>query len=115
MAETLVLTRRRDRGLAAEETVAAEIAELRRAFEEHNRYEEAALRPLLADQDRWGPARVGRMLEEHVGEHQAFIACLTRDTPCTTAALAEFVEEVDAHMAAEERVFLNVAVLRDPA
>lgn len=90
------------------------LAEIGRVFEAHNRYEEAILRPMLLALDGLGAARVDRMLEEHAGEHRAFAEHLATEAARSAAALSDFVEEVEAHMAAEERVFLNVAVLRDP-
>lgn len=111
--EALALARQREatgRGGAALEELMARIS---RAFAEHNRYEESVLRPVLLARDGWGPARVDRMMAEHIAEHSAFVEQLAGVLP-SADALADFVEEVDAHMAAEERVFLNVAVLRDP-
>lgn len=111
--EALALARRRETagdGAAALEELLPRIC---RAFAEHNRYEESVLRPVLLARDDLGPARVDRMMEEHVEEHRAFVEQLAGALP-SAFALADFIEEVEAHMAAEERVFLNVAVLRDP-
>jgi iron-sulfur cluster repair protein YtfE (RIC family) len=112
--EALALARLReatgDGGPALEELM----PRISRAFAEHNRYEEAVLRPVLLARDGLGPVRVERMMEEHVEEHRAFVEQLAAGALQCAAALADFVEEVEAHMAAEERVFLNVAVLRDP-
>ena len=98
-----------ERGGAA---LAELLAELGRALVEHNRYEESVLRPMLLAQDAWGGARVDRMCEEHAGEHRAFVERLAAAGE-DAAELADLIEEVEAHMAAEERVFLNIAVLRD--
>ncbi len=112
--EALALARGREvtgEGGAALEELLPRIS---RAFAEHNRYEESVLRPVLLARDGWGAARVDRMMEEHVEEHRAFVEQLTAGAVQSARALADFIEEVEAHMAAEERVFLNVAVLRDP-
>lgn len=110
----LELARRRDAGDQDVAALAELLDEVGRAFQEHNRYEESVLRPMLLALDGLGAARVDRMLEEHAGEHRAFIDHLA-EAARSAGALADFIEEVEAHMAAEERVFLNVAVLRDPA
>lgn len=127
--ETLLQQHERLRGLLArtaelalqlpdDASVADALAELlplvRTAFEEHNRYEESVLRPMLTAADPLGPARVDRMMEEHDQEHRSFVTFLGGEVAHVAANLADFVEEVEAHMAAEERVFLNVAVLSDP-
>ena len=51
------------------------------------------------------------MLEEHAGEHVAFQAALTGTDHEVAAGMADLCEEVDAHMAAEERTFLSPGVL----
>jgi len=83
------------------------------AMAAHNATEEALLEPMLRDSDAWGPQRVARMMEEHKGEHAAFVAALTGGELEVAARLAELAEELDAHMMAEERTFLSPSVLRD--
>jgi hypothetical protein len=91
------------------------LLELRRAFSTHNASEEALLMPILRRDPAWGGPRVERMLEEHTGEHVAFGAALTGSDLEVAARMADLVEDVDAHMAAEERTFLHPGVLRDDA
>ncbi len=103
--------------LLAGDMVAAELqavlVDLRSAFAEHNTSEEKVLEPLLGSGDAWAPLRVKRMVEEHTAEHAAFRAALAGETIEVAARIAELAEDVDAHMLAEERTFLNPAVLRD--
>src|SRR5690606_19356803 len=74
-----------------------EIARLRVAFEAHNRFEEQLLRPVLLEHDQHGPARIERMVEDHVNEHRTIVAQL--DSPATapmTAALRDVIETLRA-------------------
>lgn len=98
-------------GESVEPDLAACLASLRDAFAEHNRTEEALLEPLLAGADAWGPARVARMLEEHVAEHRAMAEFLARPPADAAPGLADFAEQIEAHMDAEERTFLSAKVL----
>jgi iron-sulfur cluster repair protein YtfE (RIC family) len=86
---------------------------LRDAFTEHNRTEEEMLEPLLRETDAWGPVRIERMLEEHVAEHASVQALLQGPDTELAARMRDVAEELEAHMAAEERTFLSVGVLRD--
>lgn len=86
------------------------LEELRLAFAAHNGSEEVLLVPVLAGDPAWGPARIARMMEEHVAEHAAMRALMAGEE--ATDHLAEIAEELDAHMAAEERTFLSAHVLR---
>lgn len=86
---------------------------LQEAVAEHNACEEAVLEPVLRGADAWGPLRVERMFEEHKAEHAAFLNALSGDELDVAARFAELAEDLDAHMAAEERTFLSPAVLRD--
>ena len=89
------------------------LAQLRVHFEEHNQAETALVRPLLRDSSRWGALLVERMFEEHVAEHAAFWTSLQGSAAEIAERLAELIDELDAHMAAEERTFLSPSVL-DP-
>ncbi len=91
------------------------IVDLRRALAEHNVCEEAFLDPLLRADKTVGAARVRRMMEEHIAEHAAFSAALEGDDLEVARGISDLVEELDAHMQAEERTFLSPAVLRDDA
>jgi iron-sulfur cluster repair protein YtfE (RIC family) len=85
---------------------------LRRAFARHNQSEEALLAPILRVDPAWGPARIARMLEEHSAEHGAFRAMLDGTSLEVAARLPDLADDLDAHMAAEERTFLSPGVLR---
>ena len=85
---------------------------LRQAFARHNDSEEALLEPILREDPAWGPARIARMIEEHSAEHAAFRAMLAGTSLEVAARLPELAEDIDAHMAAEERTFLSPGVLR---
>jgi iron-sulfur cluster repair protein YtfE (RIC family) len=90
----------------------AALADLRLDFADHNQTETALVRPLLHDSPNWGALLVDRMLEEHVAEHAAFWKLLAGTAADVAAHMDELVDELDAHMAAEERTFLSPAVLR---
>ncbi len=100
-------------GSATETDVDVALDELRRAFSRHNESEEALLEPMLSATDAWGPQRIARMVEEHVGEHAAFRQALSAPVADLVPRLAELAEELEAHMLAEERTFLSPQVLRD--
>ena len=89
------------------------LVDLRGALLEHNVCEEAFLQPLLAAEPAAGAARVKRMMEEHVAEHAAFVGALEGDELEVARRIPDLIEELEAHMQAEERTFLNLAVLRD--
>jgi iron-sulfur cluster repair protein YtfE (RIC family) len=89
------------------------LARLRLEFTEHNTTETALIRPLLRDSPHWGAVLIDRMLEEHVAEHAAFWALLAGTAAQVASHIDELVDELDAHMAAEERTFLSPVVLRD--
>jgi hypothetical protein len=115
LAETEALSRR---FLAGEPTAAAldtALGDLRAAFEEHNRFEASLLEPMLAATGELGPRRIERMVEEHTEEHRVFTAFLARRVADVAPELPDFVEEIIAHMEAEERTFLNPKLLRDGA
>jgi iron-sulfur cluster repair protein YtfE (RIC family) len=84
---------------------------IRAAFDEHNRYEAMLLEPMLRASDSIGPQRIARMIDEHQEEHVMFGEFLARDVSVIAPALADFVEELGAHMDAEERVFLHPRAL----
>lgn len=93
------------------------LARLRADFDEHNRTETDLLLPLLLHQsegrDTRGTLLAERMLEEHAAEHAAFREQLDGTRHAIAANMDELVEELDAHMAAEERTFLSPLILRD--
>ena len=86
-------------------------------FLRHLNHEEMVLRPLLAEVDAWGPARVEAMDEEHQAQRIA-IASLTRltleqDLDATVQRVEEFVRRLRTDMDGEERHGLSPDVLRD--
>ncbi|HET9987433.1 MAG TPA: hemerythrin domain-containing protein [Kofleriaceae bacterium] len=85
-------------------------ARLRLAFEEHNRYEEAVLRPILGDVDSFGDVRIDRMLGDHADEHRALSERMATASPSALQALLATLRE---HLATEERYFLSPRVVRD--
>jgi hypothetical protein len=111
----LALSDRLQRGEPVATELATELVRLREAFLDHNDVEERLLEPFLSSSDAWGPLRVDRMLEEHAAEHAAFLAQLEGNTAEIAARFADFAEDLDAHMAAEERTFLSRRVLQAAA
>lgn len=116
LRDLLATTDRQLRDLAAGDATAAELEttldELRRAFREHNDTEEALLVPLLERDAAWGPARIARMIEEHGAEHRLVRAHLDAPLAELVGTMADLVEQITAHMDAEERTFLSPGVLR---
>ena len=89
------------------------LARLRDEFADHNQAETAIIAELLHGPAAWGSLLVDRMLEEHVAEHAAFWALLSGTQAEVAERIHELAEELDAHMAAEERTFLSPLTLRD--
>lgn len=89
------------------------LAELRDEFADHNRMESAVIGGLLHGPTAWGAQMVDRMLEEHLAEHAAFWELLSGTYDEVAGRIGELAEELDAHMAAEERTFLSPMTLRD--
>jgi len=89
------------------------LLELRNALRQHNQAEEALLEPLLRSGDAAASLRVNRMTEEHATEHAVMRAVLVGTGKDVAVRMADFAEDLLAHMAAEERTFLSPAVLRD--
>jgi len=98
--------------------LAALLSRLALVLAAHNANEEAALRPLLAETDAWGPDRIEAMVADHVAEHTALRGMIEPLKDLTDAAglrrsAADLVAHLRAHLEAEERAFLNPKVLRD--
>lgn len=87
-----------------------EVARLRIAFDAHNQFEEKMLKPVLLAEDAFGAVRVEQMVEQHVGEHRAIRGRLHS---WVTGDLREVIDNLRAHLDAEERYFLSSRVLRD--
>ena len=97
-----------DVGGVEPERLTSELARLRAAFEAHNGYEEAILRPVLLAEDSHGKTRVERMVEDHIHEHREIRMRL--GTPAT-AELRDVIDTLRAHLDAEERYLLSSKVL----
>ena len=113
LAAAAGMARRHVRGTVVDRELDNLFDRIRVAFAEHNRLESALLTPLLRGVDAWGPWRIARMIEEHVQEHQLLEAFLARPAHELVPELADFIEELDAHMLAEERTFLSAHALPD--
>ncbi len=90
-----------------------ELAALRDEFSLHNEAETTVIRTLLHGPAAWGSLMIDRMLEEHLAEHAAFWELLAGTTAEMAARIDDLADELDAHMAAEERTFLAPVTLRD--
>jgi len=87
------------------------------AFLRHLHHEETVLRPILADVDAWGPARVESMNEEHADQRAALVQLsrvpLDEDIDGTVRSVEQFVRRLRADMEWEEQNALSANVLRD--
>ena len=99
-------------GAQVREELDVAVTQLRVDFADHNVVEANLIRPLLEDSPDWGAVLLDRMLEEHVGEHAAFWELLAGPIDEVAARMDDLVDQLDAHMAAEERTFLSPSVLR---
>jgi hypothetical protein len=113
LARCQVLAHSLRNGEAVELELDAALAQLRAGFNEHNAAETGLIRSLLGESSHWGTQLVERMLEEHIAEHAAFCQTLAGSARDVAAGMDDLVEELDAHMAAEERTFLSPLVLAD--
>ena len=86
---------------------------LREDFAVHNEVEGTTIRRLLHGPAAWSSLLIDRMLEEHVAEHAAFWELLSGNRAEVVSRIDDLADELDAHMAAEERTFLAPAILRD--
>ena len=89
------------------------LTRLRRVFMEHNTTETDLVAPLLQSSHTWGGQLLDRMLEEHLGEHVAFWEMLAGSVVEVARRMDDLIDELDAHMAAEERTFLSPLVLHE--
>ena len=110
-----------DIGMTAPAILVQAVARLRIAFDEHNRFEETLLHPLLTA--RAGSAapgtpglprdvRIARIVDDHVSQHRAMRDGLDA-TP--TAALRGVLASLRDHLASEERTLLANQLPRDDA
>ncbi len=88
------------------------LSQLRNEFVAHNVTETALVRQLLRGLVDRGPLLIDRMLEEHLAEHAEFWEKLSGTASEVASRIDDLVEELEAHMAAEERTFLSPLVLR---
>ena len=86
---------------------------LREEFAMHNEAESAVIRHLLRGPSAWSSLLIDRMLEEHVAEHATFWELLSGTRSEVADRIEDLADELDAHMAAEERTFLAPITLRD--
>ncbi len=89
------------------------LASLRELFEFHNRTETALVQKFLRGPSAWSSLLVDRMIEEHVAEHAAFGELLSGTRLEVSKRIEELAEELDGHMAAEERTFLSPVTLSE--
>jgi hypothetical protein len=85
--------------------------ELRDALAIHNAAETDMIRGLLNPSSPCGALLVDRMLEEHVAEHAVFWDMLSGTRGEVAARIDQLADELEAHMAAEERTFLSPVIL----
>jgi len=113
LATCLEIAKRLRTDDADETELELELERMRAAVYEHNLSETELIRPLLAHAQRWGDQLIGRMIEEHLGEHVAMWTVLEQPARTVAFELEELADDLDAHMAAEERTFLAPNVLRE--
>lgn len=89
------------------------LAGLRAQLAAHNDDEAHAISTLLRSAARWSVLMRERMVEEHLAEHAAMWTLLAGSRREVAGRMRDLAEELDAHMAAEERTFLSPQTLRD--
>ena len=107
----LAMLYRLDERVAGDLDLAIEM--LREEFTAHNETETAVIRKLLQGPAPWGSVLIDRMLDEHVEEHTALWGRLSGTRAEVAAQIDKLADELDLHMAAEERTFLAPMTLRD--
>jgi iron-sulfur cluster repair protein YtfE (RIC family) len=100
-------------GLATARELDLVLDALREEFALHNEAETLVIQKLLHGPAAWGSLLIDRMFEEHIAEHSAFWELLTGTPADMATRIDDLAEELDAHMAAEERTFLAPVTLRD--
>lgn len=102
----------------AREALRDSLSRVADALRMHNKREEELMRDVFPELDAWGPIRAEIMAEEHVGEHNHLYEALM--TASTTAVAKEaasaamtLFDQIEKHMAREEKVFLGEDVLSD--
>jgi iron-sulfur cluster repair protein YtfE (RIC family) len=107
------LARQHRAGQAVGPQLDAVLADLRERLSRHNQVETTIIGKLLHGPAAWGSLLVDRMLEEHVAEHAVFWEHLSGTYNEVAGRIDDLVEELEAHMAAEERTFLSPVTLRE--
>lgn len=110
-ATRLAKLHRAGHSLGPELDIALEV--LREEFAAHNQTETAAVSRLMHGPAAWGSLMIDRMFEEHVAEHAAFWELISGTRSEVAARIDDLADELEAHMAAEERTFLAPMTLRD--
>jgi len=113
LEDCIALARRARSGELVTRELDAALTQLRMDFSEHNEAETAIIRQLLQRSTAWETMLIDRMFEEHIGEHAVFWELLSGTRGEMIERIDELAEQLDAHMAAEERTFLSPATLRD--
>lgn len=113
LATCVSLARRHQPGDTATKALEIALDALRKEFGVHNQTETAMIRALMSGPAPWGTLLIDRMLEEHVAEHAAFWEVLSGNYDDVATRITDLADELDAHMAAEERTFLAPMTLRD--
>ena len=99
-------------GAATELELDAAISRLRLGFVDHNATETRLVGPLLREMSARGSLLIDRMLEEHLAEHAELWDKLSGTGREVASRIDDLAEELEAHMAAEERTFLGALVAR---
>jgi iron-sulfur cluster repair protein YtfE (RIC family) len=110
LAECVGIAKRLRAGDGLESELETALERMRAELYQHNLCETSLLRPLLMRTHRWGEVLLERMIEEHVAEHVAMWSVMNQPAMRIAHQLDDLADELDAHMASEERTFL--AVLR---
>ncbi len=111
LANCLELAKGHTRGEPVRARLESALDRLRDEMAQHNAVETALVRSVLTDAANWGAALIDRMVDEHAAEHRAFADWLAEPIAEIAERMPELVEEIEAHMAAEERTFLAPVVL----
>jgi hypothetical protein len=94
------------------------LVELTSTLVAHNAREVVLMKEVLPELDAWGTTRRDMVIDEHAGEHESMertlkLAVTEQDAMASARATLRTLREIAAHMAREEKVFLNSDVLAD--
>lgn len=120
LADVELYAKRCASGEGEAQTLKGCLASLLDSVRAHNRDEERLVGEALAQLDGWAERGARFMSEEHAREHADLHDALQRswdegDATRAGAIALALIERIDAHMRAEERIFLRSEVLRDDA